>query len=871
METKLKLLSVLAAALIFITGCGSDNGENENPQAATFSISGVVTKSDGGGAAAGVSVVAVNTEDNSIAGQAPSNADGEYIITGIASGIYSITASLSGYVTATVENVKITSGDITGQNIVLQKTVVPTYSISGTVTKSDGSPAANASVQVLKADDKTYVGEAATANSSGQYTVSEIPAGAYLIIVKLDGFETATISDVTVTNSDLTGKNTVLQPVTISSDAVSIHYEDNKATVTNPYAAKGVTITADGAHVTVSTTVTETVEYIVSGSTTNGSLKIQNNASSANTVKLTLNSAVIKSASKLPPFQITKNEGVTLVVLKGVNVFTDNASNEENATLISKSGSLEFEGYGSLTISSLAKHAIASSKKNISVTGGEITVTEAASDGFHAENGFEMTGGSLKITATGDGIDAGSGAAVINGGNIQIYSEEADTKGIKGDGGVTVGGGIIAMTVKGAQSKGISSKSDVNISGGSIDITTSGATVLSPVGSGFDPSYCTAIKSDANINISTGTIIIKSLKSADGGKGISADGDIIIRGGEINITTAGDGAKYTAETGSADSYTAACIKSDKNIQLLGGNITCSSSGTGGKGVNADGSITLGVAGANNADLTLNVSTSGERFLVSGSSSGGSSRPGGGAFGGGGSSSGTDYANPKAIKAEGDLTVNSGTITVICSQKQEGGEGMESKGSLTINGGAINISSYDDCINGGKAVTINGGTIFVAARGQDAIDSNGSMTINGGLTVANGVRGDGEAFDGQTGKYPINGGIIVGTCSNLMETPSGPQRSVIYARAVAGSDICIKNASGDNILLFRVPVISGASNGTSLVVVFSDPRLVAGTYTLLSNGKIEGGANFNGYITGGTYSGGSTKSFTIGSSAYTTVQ
>jgi len=55
------------------------------------------------------------------------------------------------------------------------------------------------------------------------------------------------------------------------------------------------------------------------------------------------------------------------------------------------------------------------------------------------------------------------------------------------------------------------------------------------------------------------------------------------------------------------------------------------------------------------------------------------------------------------------------------------------------------------------------------------------------------------------------------------------------------------------------------------VVFSDPNLVTGSYTLLTGGKIDGGANFNGYITGGSYSGGSSKSFSIGSSAYTQVQ
>ena len=76
--------------------------------------------------------------------------------------------------------------------------------------------------------------------------------------------------------------------------------------------------------------------------------------------------------------------------------------------------------------------------------------------------------------------------------------------------------------------------------------------------------------------------------TADGGKGISADGD---------------GRIYTTSAGATDSYTAACIKSNQNILLLGGNISCHSSGAGGKGINAD--------------LILNAGTSGERFQVSG--------------------------------------------------------------------------------------------------------------------------------------------------------------------------------------------------------------------------------------------------------------
>jgi hypothetical protein len=845
--------------------CKSEKMLENTPQ--IFSIGGVVTKSDGG-AASGASIMLVNTSDGSYTEQSSTNVSGGYVITGVSAGNYKIIVALAGYETGSIDEIKVIDTDVTLDEIVLQKIIVPTYAISGTVTKSDGSAATGASVQVKKTSDNIDVGQTATTDASGAYSVSDIPSGKYNIIITLDGYEAGILSDVEVNDADLTSLNVVLQTITINASAVNIVFSDNDATIGNLPSDGSVTATKNGADVTIVSSATGTVEYFVSGATSNGSLKIQNNAIVSNTLRLTLNNVMITSASKLPPIQITKNEGVTMVELKGNNILSDNASNEENATLITKSGSLEFEGYGKLHVRGVAKHAVASSKKGITVRGGDINVSSAASDGFHAEVGFEISGGSLDITASGDGIDAGSGTALLHGGHIRIDSRSDDTKGIKADAGVSVNGGVIEMTVSGAQSKGISSKADITVAGGNLSVVASGATVLEPVGSGYDPSYCTAVKSDANIIVTGGTIQIESGKTSDGGKGLSADGNISISNGTIHIVTAGDGKVYASETGASDSYTSACIKSNQNIALLGGKITCSSSGTGGKGIDADGSIVIGVANAdgNNGDLLLTVGTSGARFLVSGSSSGGGGRPGAG-FGG----NGGDYANPKAIKCEGDMTVNSGTVVINCTQTSEGGEGMESKGALTVNGGNISIYSYDDCINGGTSVTINGGNIFVAARGQDAIDSNGSLVINGGLTIANGVRGDGESFDGQTGRYPINGGVIVGTCGNLMEVPTGPQRAVIYSRATAGGDICIKNAAGETILLFRVPVISGASSGASVIVIFSDPRLVSGNYTLLYNGKIEGGANYNGYITGGAYSGGASKSFAIGSAAYTHVQ
>jgi hypothetical protein len=651
------------------------------------------------------------------------------------------------------------------------------------------------------------------------------------------------------------------EPV-FADNIIRITVDGSQATVVNPYENRGVTVTTAQAHVSLTATDLPDVECILSGNTGNGSLTIQSNQG----IRLTLNGLQLTNPTGTA-LQINSGSYPATINIANASYLSDGTGSTKNAVLIAQSP-LVFTGDGSLQITALAKHAVSGSKA-ITVESGNITIPAAVSDGFHSE-GFILNGGSLNIAASGDGIDAGAGPLEINAGAIQITSSVDDTKGIKTDDVLTVNGGTINMTVAGAQSKGLSSKKDILIRNGNISIITSGAAVLGASGSGYDPSYCTAIKADQSITINNGTLSIESRSAATGGKGLSADGDVIINGGNITISTAGNGAVYTNSSGTADSYTACCIKSDTNIYLLGGNITCSSSGTGGKAIAADATLTIGNAGANNANLTLNASTSGQRFAVSSGGSGG----GGGRPGGGGGGTTADYANPKAIKSEGNLTINSGVIRVNCTQTTEGGEGIESKATLTINGGDVEVHTYDDCINAANHIAINGGSTYCVSTGNDAIDSNGTLTITGGLTIAGGTRSPEEGFDCDNNTFTISGGIIVGTggATSSPTTNACTQRSIKYT-GTAGNAICLKNSAGEIILLYKMPAFSssggGGQGGSSMVVLFTDPRLSNGSYTLQYGGTISGGDNVNGYYTGGSYSGGSTKTFTI-SSMLTTV-
>lgn len=640
------------------------------------------------------------------------------------------------------------------------------------------------------------------------------------------------------------------EPINPNDDIVYIIYDGLSVTIINPFEDEGVMVdNMDADVIVVSTAAKENIEYRLSGSSNIGSL----NVTSDRDVVVSFDNLNLTNPSG-PAVGILSEIAAT-VTLIGNSVVSDGAESSGNAAIAS-AGALIFDGSGSLTLNGFKKHGIASDK-SITVKSGIVKISETSSDGFHSE-GFVMDGGMLDISAGSDAIDAGKAAIEINGGTITILSTEDDVKGIKSDGDITMNGGIITMEVSGAQSKGVSSKKNFIFNDGLLNITTSGATVLESSGSGFDPSYCTAIKTSGTITVNGGSIDIENTAQNDGGKGFSADGSIFINDGDIRIVTAGDGKTYTDENGQPDSYTSACIKSDEDVVIVKGNIYCYSSGAGGKGINVDGALTIGVLNAADSDLILDVTTTGERFYVSG-------------YG-----EDADYANPKAAKSEGNLIVNSGTITIACTQNDEGGEGLESKSTLTINGGLIEIKTYDDAINASDHIEITGGKMFFTGTNNDAVDSNGTLTISGGFIIANGGRQPEAGFDCDNSRFSITGGVVIGTGGGTSNPTvnATTQYVVKYTSATAGQDICIKDADGNIILLFSLPTYSGQGGpgpggGNGMTVLFSDPALSTGSYVLHYGGSISGGTSDHGYNTGGTYSGGQTKNFTI-SSIITTV-
>lgn len=655
------------------------------------------------------------------------------------------------------------------------------------------------------------------------------------------------------------------------SDVVTITYNGTAAAVVNPLAFEGVDVAVDGADVTVtSTSSLQTITYQLQGTTTNGMFKIYSNED----FHLLLNGVTITNNDG-PAINIQSNQTTNVELAPGKqNHLTDGATyatapnNEDQGAALFAEGDLVFTGTGAVTI-----HGVGAGKQglgtddHLKITNGTITIASAKKDGIHANDGVLISGGVVNVTSTGDGIDGDAGTVLISGGTVTTLNTADDVKGIKCDSTLTISGGIVSVTVTGNQSKGLKSDMEVALNGGTINLVNSGDAVLEASGSGYDPSYCTAIKCDANVVINGASITITT--SGLAGKGISADGSIIMTSGSIQVTSTSNGSTYTNSTGTKDAYVSTCLSADVDIQILGGSVITSSSGSAGKGFSCDSELLVGTA---TTSPVIQITTTGSTIYISGSGNNAS------------------YAEAKAVKSDGDATIENGTITISSAD-----DGIKSETAVTINGGVININnsvegieapfitlnegdvhitSTDDCINAtfgnggetndGSLFKVTGGYLAVNTTGGDGLDSNGDILMTGGTVVVHGPPSAPEVGMDYNGSCNVNGGFmaISGPGSMMLQAPSTTSQQyslkiTTNQQLSATTLFHIQDASGNDVLTFQ------PKRAYSSIVFSSDDLVSGGSYSIYTGGSYSGGTNTDGLYTGGTYSGGThKKTFTV---------
>ncbi len=472
-----------------------------------------------------------------------------------------------------------------------------------------------------------------------------------------------------------------------------------------------------------------------------------------------------------------------------------------------------------------------SSDRNITINGDaaavNITMTGNGTRGMKCDSTLTATAGTIDINCSGEPWAYGT-------------TDTTNVKCAKADYAFILNGATVKCTTSKDEAEGIHSEGTVLISDGTLTLNT----------------YDHGIKCDGNMDITGGTINFTIPGAAS--KAIKPDGNLHITGGTITGTVSGGGETYNDNSASG----AACIKGKGNAVIDGGTLNLKATGAGGKGMNFNGTLTIN-------DGNITVSTTGAKY--------GSSSSGGGGWNpwgpGSGDTNSDGTSSPKGIRAEGNITINGGTITVSATGG-EGAEGIESKAIMYIKGGYIDVTSYDDALNSTSHLYFTGGYTYAVATGNDAIDSNGNMYLSGGYVFCCGSE---EGLDANSeGGYKVyiqSGASLMAIGGNMGAIESGASLSQNCYSGTASANTWYALYSGNNVALAAyTPTFSnqgggggwgpgggGSSSSKTIVVTApSTPKLYKGVTasgTTFWNGKGATSASGGSQVSLSTYSGG----------------
>ena len=351
---------------------------------------------------------------------------------------------------------------------------------------------------------------------------------------------------------------------TEDEDIVSNTVFDRRITIV--WSSSGASVSGDsngivsvsGGAVTVNNTTTERIVYNLSGTSSNGYLKIYSSK---------------KQALEMEGLALTNPSGAavniqsgkrTFVVVGGTNKLADGASytltpsdEDEKAAFFSE-GELIFSGSGSLTVTATGKAGITSDDYVRFLSAPTVKVSSSAGhavrgkDKVHVSNGTieAVCSAAMKKGFSSDSLvrfDGGVTTIKITGG-AAYDSEEKDydgSAGIKADRLFEMTAGTVTITNSGTGGKGIKvgSSSDMRtllpsvISGGSLTITTTGSKYttgdISPkgikIGWAVKKGEWSYSSWSGDLKITGGKVLV----SAANAEAIEAKGALTITGGDV--------------------------------------------------------------------------------------------------------------------------------------------------------------------------------------------------------------------------------------------------------------------------------------------------------------------------------------------------
>jgi len=235
-----------------------------------------------------------------------------------------------------------------------------------------------------------------------------------------------------------------------------------------------------------------------------------------------------------------------------------------------------------------------------------------------------------------------------------------------------------------------------------------------------------AIVSDGFIEVNSGNILI--YESAN--DGIHANERITISGGKLQIKCVGDAIQNEKKMSGKD---------PAYVTVSGGDIKIRTTGPKGHGIVSDSSDVIITGDATKINITLtgngskgirshgNVTISGANTYLE-------------AYGARESSLTTDDTSSAAgIRADGDVEITKGILTIKCVRANENGKGLNVDGNLKIGGGTTKITADGDGVRVRGAITMTGGVLDTKSANKSDIDCDGKITRTGGTLTADKIK------------------------------------------------------------------------------------------------------------------------------------
>ncbi len=536
-------------------------------------------------------------------------------------------------------------------------------------------------------------------------------------------------------------KNAISEAVNV--DTADDDYVENTTfakTITITFSTQGdATVSGDdegivsvnGNDVIANYTGSDAVRYVLTGTTTDGFFKLYSSKKQAivlNGVNITNpDGAAINNQSKKRTF-IVINDGSKNYLTDGTN-YNDATDTEDMKACFFSEGQLVFSGSGYLEVDANCKAGIRSDDYVRTMPRTNIYVDASAGNGIRGNDAVIITGGVINVNITGtadkgistDGyVEIGGGrTTIITSGGYEWDDDDSDysaCSGIKADSLITVNGGELNVKSTGTGGKGLNSDKQIVINDGTIRVITTGKRQKDSKGS-VSPK---GIKADGNITINGGQTQIRLEGTGDGTEALESKSEIHIEAGTLECYSYDDainskgnlyidgGYVYARATGNDG------IDANKNLYINGGVVIAEGAAGAECGIDAaegysayiNGGTVIAVGGgmqeisssSKQASIAVSASLGTTIGLLSGST---------------------------AILAYTTPSSNSGTALMISSPSLKSGSSYTLRAGCTLTGGTSFYGLTTGC-------TVGSGSQSVDVTASTAVSGSMGGGIGGGM-------------------------------------------------------------------------------------------------------------------------------------------